>query len=171
MGTVRADTITDGAGTGAPDFTNGLQASGGVIGSDGTADASIGHVGEYYEDSRDSGAFLDINSTTAVDLISISLTAGDWDVYFNFGVSGLCTDSDIVAKGAISTVSGAKQENQASYAMIYFDDTNGAFIDETTMVYRRIKITSTTTIYCVGWTDNQGDQCRGWGKMYCRRAR
>ena len=83
MGTVRADNFSDGAGTGAPDFSSGLQASGGISGVTDGSTASAGKVGEY----KSSSVTNQSATTSLVSKTTLTLEDGDWLVWAGCSVS------------------------------------------------------------------------------------
>ena len=67
----------------------------GIVGTTTNNNANTGAVGEYLTANQSVGAPLSLTSNIALDVISIPLTAGDWDVqgtpYFAFGTTTTCS--------------------------------------------------------------------------------
>jgi len=59
--------------------------TGGILGTTTNNNASAGYVGEFVSSEVLIGSAVSISANTATDLTSISLTAGDWDVWANVG--------------------------------------------------------------------------------------
>lgn len=81
----------------------------GIVGTTTNNNAASGNVGEYISSSVVQGSALTITSGQFIDVTSISLTAGDWDVtgivgMTNFG--SVTTNSNSLFEGGISTTTG-----------------------------------------------------------------
>ena len=67
----------------------------GIVGTTTNNDVNTGSIGEYVTANQSVGSPLSLTSNIAIDVISISLTAGDWDVqgipYFAFGTTTTCS--------------------------------------------------------------------------------
>jgi hypothetical protein len=97
--TIQSDSITNKAGTGAPDFPNGLTQTGVT---DGSA-AAAGDVGEILEASAiHSGSSVTPNGTTYVEVISLSITAGEWLIICHADGRALSGSSATIALGTTS---------------------------------------------------------------------
>jgi len=141
----------------------------GIIGCDGTIDATTGNVGEYIE-----SVVANVNqasSGTFGDLASISLTAGDWDITALIYPHG--GSNYTVWQIGISTTSGNSTAGLVlgSNRMV-IDATIGTSIEQCLAIPNyHLKLTTTTTVYLkssVTWTTGtaQGD-----GRLSARRIR
>jgi hypothetical protein len=111
----------------------------GIVGTTTNNNASAGAVGEYIESL--SGFFT--NSTTVTNATSISLTAGDWDVFVALssgGASATCTGASI----GISTTSATLGTQAQDFINFAADGVNGNCGGSFS---KRISVASTTTIY------------------------
>lgn len=73
--------LTDETGTGAAVFaTSPTITTPNVVGTTAADNAAAGSVGELIEGTLASGSATSLTTATAKDVITISLTAGDWDV-------------------------------------------------------------------------------------------
>lgn len=153
----------------APSFT-GTVTSAGVInpqaGIQGTAtnnNATAGNIGEYTEVlintpvNPSSGVFTNIGS--------ISLTAGDWEVggggFFNMSVGSTNT---LVSVNNVS----ATNPTQAGD---YFQLSSGAHVGAFPAPTRRFSLSTTTTIYLVGYVQFASGTAAVTGKIWARRMR
>jgi hypothetical protein len=125
-------------------------------------DASAGYVGEFI----DSTATNVTVATTATNLTSISLTAGDWDV------SGIV---QFYGGGAVTYVVGAINTTSASFSGTavgknqIVSATNAANgLGSATLPRLRFSLASTTTIYLIGAL-SASQQCYGY--ISARRIR
>jgi hypothetical protein len=125
----------------------------GIIGTTTNDSAAAGSVGEYVT----SGAsFVTGNMTTSntpQNLTSISLTAGDWDVWSS-AVLVLNIATTTAWTGGISTTSATAPSGGLTSAWYWiFAGVNGASYDG--KCYTRLSLSTTTTVYLVGtstWT-------------------
>lgn len=142
--------------------------NGGIKGRDDASSAASGDVGEYITSALTSSSTASISTSgTVIDMTSISLPAGDWDVFativFSANVSGTTraraaisiASATVVsdgyeADGTITSVSGAKLCMDMS---------------------KRINVSATTTVYlCAVMTGTFGvGAC--WGNISARRRR
>ena len=171
MGTVRADTIVDGAGTGAPNFTNGIQLAGTALAvhsssadglapqiSDGTLDAVAGEIGELIT----ANALTAITTATATNMVTISLSAGVWDVEYWFGIDK--TGANVVATdfvGGISlTPATFEGDRHIGRTQVLIETPSGTSpsVNFWTMnaPKKRYAVTSTTTVYGVNYLNFTG---------------
>lgn len=124
-------------------------ASNNIVGSDGTADAATGNIGQYISSSVSTPTNVPGATTAWGDMTSISLTAGDWDVT---GIADYTANGSTMSAGlytGISTTSG----NSATGLNIGDNEVcipvaSAAAPNRTaTIAAVRMRITSTTTVY------------------------
>lgn len=159
-------------------FTNPIVAPGfspssttGIIGTTTNNNAAAGSVGEFVDSGLISATAF-VTTLTNQNFISISLTAGDWDV----AAAGAYT-----ATGTTVTTAFGFNINKTSGAFPAGNGTNVYFIGNgiitisipiiTGYASARISIASTTTVYLVaqaGWT---GSAPTFAGQMTARRVR
>lgn len=127
--------------------------------------ASAGFVGEYMSATVASGAPVSLVSLTAKTITSISLTAGDWDVYGNVGfiVGGTCT----VQEGGISLTT-----NVLSGDNIFVISNSGNCLSNNQSVPPlRVNVSTTTTVYLVALVNFSTSTVTAYGTIQARRAR
>jgi hypothetical protein len=183
---VRGDGVISGSG-----FGSGLlKASGGAVsnaiaGTDyqaplsagqlpGTAtndNASSGNVGQFVSSTLSSGSAITASNATNQNVTSISLTAGDWDVWGveDYSTSGVTGSS---FQSYISTSSGAQDQSDAVTFGYYniSSNTNTAFLAQSISPIR-ISISSTTTVYLGTINLLSAGTLKVWGTIRARRAR
>lgn len=131
--------------------------------------ATISFVGEFISSVILSGSAVTATSGAATNLTSISLTAGDWDVWGNIVWPTLgVTPTALIAW--ISTTSATLPDPALRPGLIM---TTATFSTNCGVVCVpvRISIASTTTVYISGFLGNvsgNGTQCGG---IYARRRR
>lgn len=142
--------------------------NGGIKGRTNASDAEDGDVGEYVSSSTSNAAPVSVTSSgTTVDVVSITLGPGDWDLsasnVFSGNISGTTraraaismasatvSSDGFEADGTISTVAGAKL---------------------TVSLQKRIAVAVSTTVYlCAVMTGTFG-AASCWGNLSARRRR
>lgn len=164
------------AGTVSPSFTTPAlgtpsalvvtNATGDKLGTTTNDNAAALHVGEIVTSTVASGSGVSMANGTAMNVTSISLTAGDWDVEGNVGatISGACT----TLVGWISTTSASAPDASA-----YAGPNQAGILDRTgfAVPYKRISIASTTTVYLSAVAVFTTGANTGYGSITARRAR
>jgi len=150
------------SGTANVTITGGSVANSIVLGTTAGDNASAGYVGEYVDSYVSS---VTVN-TSATNLTSISLTAGDWDIYGNAQINGGTVGATTMSVG-ISTTSGSFSgtnlaKSAANGCVLSASATGGA------VVKFRVNITSTTTYYLVASVNVAN---AGYGYICARRMR
>ncbi|HEY1109135.1 MAG TPA: hypothetical protein VGE76_10900, partial [Opitutaceae bacterium] len=130
--------------------------------------AAAGYIGEFFSANLASGSAVSLTSPSASNIVSLSLTAGDWDVQglaaFVAGVgttvtqttSGISTTSGVVSTSTATIINGGVPASlSASYPTVTV----------------RISIASTTTVYLVSAGVFSGGTLGGYGFITARRVR
>ena len=116
--------------------------TGGIVGTTAADSASAGRVGEVLTSTVTAQA---ITSNTFTNVTSISLTAGDWDVYGNVFTNPAGTTTQAQVACGLNTTSAtlpAQYSTVSAYAAGISGGINAPFA--------RINVSSTTTVYLVG---------------------
>lgn len=173
-GTVGATTPTTGAfttvsATGAitPSQTNG------IIGTTTNNDASAGSVGELLTASRAAASATSLTTITAKTITSVSLTAGDWDVWGIVDyVPAATTTTAYVQQGASQTDNalGAQDTFSACSGGNLSGTVLGSLIAEN-IPTQRISLAGTTTVYLVGLAAFAISTLTAYGSIFARRRR
>ncbi len=149
--------------------TNGavvtIAATGQYLATATNDDAAVGKLGQY-QSSNNTGAPVSLSNNTPANMTTLSLTAGDWDVYGDIVLNssaGMTT-----TKGAVSTVSGSfavgspyEIQNAAGVASLA----------QFGVPVTRISIAITTTIYLVALAAFGSGTVTASGTLRARRAR
>lgn len=127
--------------------------TGGIVGTTTNDNASTSYVGEYVSSTVLVGSAVSLTNNTAANVTSISLTAGDWDVWGNVGFNpnGATTMSVLVA--AINTTSATLPTSPATggYNQLSVSfNTGGSNTLPAGMT--RISISGTTTVYLIAYS-------------------
>ena len=110
-----------------------------ITGTNTNNSATTGQVGEYIE--ANSGYFT--NTTTVANATSISLTAGDWDVFAALssgGASSICSGASL----GINTTSATLGTQSIDFINFAADGVNG---NCGSSFSKRISLSATTTVY------------------------
>lgn len=134
--------------------------------------AGAGQVGEIISSEIVSGSAVALTTNIPADVTSISLTAGDWDVWGTVALVNVGTTVTAV-QGAINTTSanlGTVPNAGTRFAW------NGSSAAGTPLVQavgmRRVSISGTTTVYLVAQgTFTGGTSLSGYGYLGARRRR
>lgn len=144
--------------------------SGAVIkGTTTNDDAAAGYVGEFISATIVQGSAVALSTGTDANIASISLTAGDWDVFGNLNFDTAASTSITMLRGSSSTVSATRQSPGFTFrcaALVPGVESIGQAIPA-----RRVSISGTTTIYLVAQGTFTVSTLAAWGNLYARRRR
>lgn len=145
--------------------TSGINLKGVTDGSN----APSGYVGEFISSTVLFASAVGIASGVPANVTSISLPAGDWDVWGNIGFSLVTATSMSNITAATNTVS-ATLPNPAFYINLTITGTSLAGGSQNAPKLR-YNLTSTTTIYLVGQATLAGGTGKAYGGIYARLRR
>lgn len=155
---------TVGAGLTMPSIT--FNSTTGIVGTTTNNNAANGSVGQWLDSTLSS--LINYTSTgTATNIQSLSLTAGDWDVYGYLlfsnsgGTTTSVTSSLSLTSGVESAISSTAQANTTGFTNIP---------NFSTHLVGRVSIASTTTVYLVS-TATFTVAAQAFGAITARRAR
>lgn len=136
-----------------------------LLGTTTNDNAAAGVVGEYVQSTFSAVA---LTTNTVTNLTSISLTAGDWDVYGNalIGASAVALFEAVAGINTVSATFGTY------YAQIL--TASGGALAQTisqTMPPQRLSLASTTTVYAVGRAQFASGTAAATGILLARRVR
>lgn len=158
-------------GSGVPSLSTSLPTSltvpqPNIVGVTNGSNASAGSVGQFISNVVNSGSPVLISAATATDITSISLTAGDWDVYGNVTViftGGTGAGGITYAWSNIASVT-IPDPSLINGILTSINSQMGQSIP-----YARYNISTTTTVYLSVY--NSGGTANGSGGIYARRIR
>lgn len=162
LGVTGNETVTGNlgvTGTITPSQTNG------IVGTTTNNSANTGSVGEYVAAAPINAG---ISQSTSTNLVSISLTAGDWDVTGNvmYTMGGTSAGQVLTAISTVSTTfPGAPFQTQDAFNSLSSGQVYSIIPPET-----RVSLTTTTTVYLVGFIAQTG-ACSYFAYMRARRVR
>lgn len=144
----------------------------GIVGTTTNNNANAGSVGEFISSSVSSGSPTSISSGTAFNLVSISLTAGDWDVEGAVGFIPAAGTTVTAAQASSSLVSATLQDAVVGGRFRYpFSDAAGNGPVEGGVTNVRYSLSATTTVFMVANAVFSGSTCTAYGIIRARRVR
>lgn len=150
----------------APNTTSG------IIGTTTNDSAAAGSVGEFISQTVASGSAVPLTTATAANIASISLTAGDWDVWGNivFSPNAATTIAQLFA--AINTTSATlpTSPNGGAFQSLELTFSTGGRNDLSAGM-TRISVASTTTVYLIGRASFAVNTMSAYGFIGARRVR
>lgn len=148
-------------------------AAGKIPGTATNDNSGAGNVGEYVAANLGNASAITLSNNTPATVISISLTAGDWDVTgvvgFNPGGSTVVTQY----LAALSTTTNATPGPDSGMQIEVSFPSASTFAQATILPVpvSRISIASTTTVYLVADSLFSTSSCLAWGNIRARRVR
>jgi hypothetical protein len=162
--------VYDGAAWVAYSAGTGLT-PGQLPGTDTNDDASAGNVGEIIESEILAGSAVALTTNTPVDVTSISLTAGDWDVWGNVTTANNGTTITALV-AAINTVSATQPTAPGKGARTSVSGISTSGNCAFPAGKMRLSLASTTTVYLIGQsTFTGGTSNSAYGYIGARRVR
>lgn len=145
------------------------------FGNTGVTDASnavAGLIGECIESEILVGSAVALTTAVVANITSISLTPGDWDVWATIAYDAAGTTVQSSMAAAINTVSATFPTYPGKGAALQFFGTLSTGNDNIVPVgQRRISVSTTTTVYLVGFATFTTSTLAGFGYLGARRRR
>jgi hypothetical protein len=127
------------------------------------------HVGDYASATLASGSAITLTTSAVSNIISVSLPAGDWDVW---GVGVFPSTSLGTSTRQLIGVSSTSATLGTADTFANFDfsspGTNSWSLPAPTV---RFSLTTTTTVFLVASITFSSGTCTAWGTIYARRWR
>ena len=143
------------------------------VGTATNNNAAAGSIGEYVESEiLVGGSVVALTTATAANVTSISLTAGDWDVWGNVGftLNAATTMTTIIAWVSLTSAALPANPNKGGQAYINTTFTTGGG-QLLGIPGRRFSLASTTTIYLSTQASFAVNTCSAFGSICARRVR
>jgi hypothetical protein len=145
-----------------------------IIGTAAVGNANAGSVGEYVSSIIASGSAVSMTTGTSVNLTSISLTAGDWDVWGSMFFVSAATTNITQLLGGFSLVSASLSLVADRCGITAYGSSGivpGVFNCGIPMFQGRLNVSSTTTVYLIGQPSFTVSTLTAWGSLQARRVR
>lgn len=131
--------------------------------------ATAGNVGQNITATLAIGSAINIPNASNTAVLSVSLTAGDWDVAGNINFAG--ASATITSKvGAIGLgATTILTDGTEVYSGIQTTASSGT--DSLTITPKRVSLAATTTVYIIGNVAFSAGMVTAWGFLSARRVR
>jgi hypothetical protein len=139
--------------------------------------AAAGDIGEYVVSTVSAGSAISLTSNTATNITSISLTAGDWEIWFEAHFNGAATTTVNNVIASISSTSATLDATAGNFACNGFNNftvynvITGAIGITLTVGPQRRSLSSTTTIFAVVQSLFATSTSNAFGVLKARRVR
>jgi len=143
----------------------------GILGTTTNDDAGAGYVGEIIESTVLVGGAVAMVTGTAKTITSISLTAGDWDVWGNVCLNPAGGSIMQAIAASINTTTDAvptAPNGGATSNISGISTTSGIQLPSGV---KRLSLSGTTTVYLIGQTAFTVSTMTGFGYIGARRVR
>ena len=142
-----------------------------LIGTNTNSNAGPGEIGEFASSIVLAGAAVSLTTGTAANVTSLSLTAGDWEVWGTVGINLNAATAMTIASAWVSSTSatlptapaGGIEYHELAYPV------GRPQLMQTGRV--RFSLAATTTVYLGVYAAFTINTATGYGALYARRAR
>lgn len=151
-----------------PSSTNGIS------GTPTNNNANAGSVGEFVSSTVLVGAAVALASNTAKDVTSISLTAGDWDVWGSVAFNPAGTTTTNSQGGWVSLVSNTAPVSPNNGGFVFSQGLTGgagAALNTWTIGRARFSLSATTTVFLGAFSGFAVSTSAAYGFIGARRVR
>lgn len=159
------------------DTTGALSRVGGggvpVQGSNTNGAAAAGDVGEHISSIIVSGSAVAITNSIAANITSISLTAGDWDVWANARLTGAAATT-VAVLGASISLTSATMDNTPGRVAQSFHNGQAPFVStnlDLNVGATRVLLNAPATVYLVTLCAFSTSTMAAFGALQARRRR
>ena len=150
--------------------------TGGIVGTTTNDDTNAGNVGEVISSVVLSGSAVSMATNTTKDVTTISLTAGDWDVWSELWINSAASTQITFIGFGINTTSAtliSVPTLSASYTQLvgvtYTSGGTGYPVSNTAVC--RLSLSGTTTVYLSAKLTFTVSTASTYGKILARRRR
>jgi hypothetical protein len=156
------------AGTFTTLATTGLYSPSSTVGIKGTATNDSAQAGSIGEVITATGTSVALTNATATNITSISLTAGDWDVFGSVGFVATSVTGITLVATSISTTTATQQAIPNLSVLNYTSSGGNQCLVAPT---QRMSLAATTTVFLVATINFTGGTEAGTGTIIARRRR
>lgn len=148
-------------------------AAGQISGTATNDNATAGKIGEFTSCTVTAGAAVALTTATVANVCSLSLTAGDWDVWGMIGFAGNAATNVTWAGGTFETSNSAFNNSTTGVASIPYTGTPFAVTNYFNLAIpvRRISLSGTQTQYLNAYSTFSVNTNYAYGGMFARRVR
>lgn len=144
-----------------------------VLGTSTNDDAAAGDVGEYLSGTTALGSKVTLTSGVVANIVTLSLTAGDWDVWGDVWFDGAAGTLVTLLVSSISTKSATLSADLGAINQFNFGNVAVFATYDPTLKAGpiRISLSGTANVYLVADAFFTISTCFGYGKIQARRRR
>lgn len=144
----------------------------GIVGTTTNNDANAGSVGEYVESTVASANKIALTNVTPANVTSISLTAGDWDVWGNaYFDPAASTTFDVIISSISTTSATSPLRDTGNQSVLKVLDFGTGIPSSLQPVPQRLSLSTTTTVYLVVVASFAVSTLHSFGTLRARRVR
>jgi hypothetical protein len=135
--------------------------------------AAAGNVGEFISSDIASGSAVALTAGVPANITSISLTAGDWDVWVVGQFTGGATTTVTALEVGVSATSATFDQTLGRQALQAYNSFAVFTVASpvTIVTGTRFSLAATTTIFFVAEAVFAVNTCSGYGTLMARRRR
>lgn len=135
--------------------------------------ATAGNIGEFVTAQLLSASQISLTTSTAANITSISLTAGDWDVWgvINYAPGASTVTTDLVTGVNTTSATIPTVDAMARAGVAYGAGVTGGLGTGISSPVARFSLASTTTVFLVGFAAFTTSTMQASGWINARRAR
>lgn len=143
-----------------------------IVGTATNDNASAGNIGEFKSTDVVAGSAVSLTSGSPANIATLSLTAGDWDVWGTVRYTpGVATVTTVSSAWASQTSATAPATSNGGGITVAVSPGQAGLAPAMSAGYQRISLAGTTTIYLTTVTTFAGGTLVGYGFIGARRAR
>jgi len=146
----------------------------GIVGTTTNDNASAGYVGQLIFSQIASGSSVVLSNSTPANITTISVTAGDWDIFGNvvFLTNSGTPDSNLIAAWTSNASASPPAQDYAGTTFSPAEAVYGRTLPPAFSVpMQRYSLSSTTTIYLSVKCQFTLGTVKAYGSIYARRVR
>ena len=169
--TVSGDALSQGGPiAGTTGTFSGAVVSAGV--TDGSSAAS-GKVGEVISSVVVAASGIALTTSTQTNITSITVPAGDWDIWGNVQIIGAGTTTTITNAGSISVTSATLDHAVGHFSVAIPPSAYFSIVSEVTLQLSGFPVSQagSVTYYLVGYSEFSVSTAKAAGAIYARRVR
>lgn len=134
--------------------------------------ATAGNIGEYVESIVAAGSAVSISTSTAANITSISLTAGDWNVSAIGLINPAATTNVSLFEASVGTTTSARNTTVGFYGQLgNLGVIAASYVPTVVIAGSRFSLSATTTIYLVAFSIFTVSTNAAFGIIRARRVR
>lgn len=151
------------------DISGNITASNLVAITQTNDNAAAGFLGEYFSGLLAVGSASGLSTTVASNVLSLNLTAGDWDVMANLNIT--TTSATMTASSAGLSTTSATLPTDGSEVNSGVQVTLVSEKNSITLPRKRVSVSGNTTVYLVGSATFSAGTVAVYGQINARRVR